>query len=221
MLFVFGMARLVLTQQNVEKRSPSQYFRSLAMQAKADGKSKLKLPGPQITGISAENLQQAIEDSRLITLRPTAIQTVSDASDLYTWYKCKTLSVLWTPVRPKGRAHSLDQIPPELQPSSLLPLAQNEVLLIRRGGIITVEGVILEISNGAEMSLDKEYLLFAALASDGKVVAVPLGRAGIFSLSKDGLLMPSVPEEEEDTLVREVKEQGSLNALRSRAINRQ
>src|SRR5207247_10622106 len=107
-------------------------------------------------------------------------------------------------------------------PTGLLPVAENEILILRRGGTISVEGIVIDMPYAIfpEFELSKQYLVFASLAQGGSVATIPLAGNGIFEISSDEALIPSLKEADQDNFAIDVKSHRQLGALRSRLSTR-
>src|SRR5262249_35021421 len=115
----------------------SEYFISLARQAKANGMTALALPPRGGPRIYVPSLDMALDSYPLVLVQPSARQTVVDDDNIYTWYKAKRVSTVSGARTTQGpQAPPLDGLPEMLRPQQLLPLREQELLIVVSGGAI-------------------------------------------------------------------------------------
>jgi hypothetical protein len=172
-------------------------IQSRAAAAKAAGKTEVSFPAPGVSyPFVPAGLVHASSEFSVVVGIPVAKQTVvENDTSISTWYSieieqtisnrpCKMCSLL-----------TLEGLPKSLQPSSLLPIPAHSMLLIRRGGTITADGVAVTETEGglSALTTGKKYLFVVDKSPKGMVRLV-LNDAGIFAVGDDGdTLTPITP----------------------------
>jgi hypothetical protein len=110
---------------------------------------------------------------------------LNEHDSITTWYKFKILE----PVSQPAVAKSFDFIQP---PVELLPLNDDEILVPRIGGTLTVDGVKVTRSEHIFPTFKKsrKYLIFVLLDNSIKVGLPDLGPAGVLTINDDNSLTP-------------------------------
>jgi len=164
----------------------------------------------------ARSLDQTIQYSSVLIIEPYAQETVTSDDRAYTWFKSRLLQILSHPTRQAlPLASRLDELSTSLTPTNLLPLSSSDILIIKSGGTLVVDGVEINFANPAfpGFSLRKSYLVFTTLSSDNKTALVPLGVNGICELLNTNSLHSLGSED--SAVAREVNGL-SLSAFRDR-----
>lgn len=180
--------------------------------AKAEGKTKLVIPGPIIEypseGIS---LNEAIRDYSVLVAEPLAKQSyLVGPQDIITWYKFRT-------VHPLSRKTQLfcDTCTPALEPpQEMLPLGSDEFFVAVSGGTLVVDGFEVTMKNSDLLALEynQRYLLFVSISPSG-VAEMPGGPKTIFQVNADGSLTSSKSNRMNAELV--TRFDGKLDKLKS------
>jgi hypothetical protein len=84
---------------------------------------------------------------------------------------------------------TLDILPDEVKPTQLLPIAKDEIVVIRSGGTVIVDGVTINARDPHFPLFDttKTYLLFLHTSADG-IAYVGMEAAGTFEVNNDKLV---------------------------------
>jgi len=202
---MFASAQALPPQPEVE---PTQSIASRAAAAKADGKAAVSFPSKGVSyPVAPDGLTHAVSEFTVVVGVPGAIQTViEDGALIASWYSitisetianhpCKMCSLL-----------TADGLPKSLQPANLLPIAPHSMLLLRRGGAVTVDGVkITETENGVSALTIGEKYLFVVDKSPGGMARLVLNDAGIFSVGPDGRTLTPISGVSHTTSVADQK----------------
>ena len=164
-------------------------LKSRAVEAKAQGKRQVIVGVPSDIPQIVPSLDHALANFLVIVGRPIAMQTVVEHdADIVTWYKFHIACTL------SNRPHrlslvTLDVLSDEMKPTELLPIAKDEIVVIRRGGTLIVDGVTITARNPHFPPFDtsKAYLLFLYNSPDG-LAYVGMEAAGTFEIENDTLL---------------------------------
>ena len=171
--------------------------------AKAKGKTEIKLPGMSVlhpTVRGPEELQQLLPNYTVVIAEPIKEKGYVGFEDLISsWDKFRILQ-------------TLSQAPPTVNysaatpPDELLPVAENEFLVHRSGGIVTLDGVkVVAGSEHGESSFHKsqKYLLVLSLDPNTRIAQMAFGPQGILPLRADGELLVN---KYQDNMLRRVLE---------------
>jgi hypothetical protein len=162
-------------------------------------------------------LADALKYYSLVRATPVQAKTyVEDGRKLVTWYKLHVAEMLSSaPVLPN--AFGLEDVHPDIYPHDLLPVAEDELLVVRNAGSALVDGVqITREDDFPEFSILREYLIALALDKSGTVGAMHLGPHGAFRIGEADSLVPLV-ESLNNPLAIEIRQRfgGSLRAIRN------
>ncbi len=177
-------------------------FKGIATGARLRFQRAVDVPAPRSPELVEPSLDKAAAHYSSLIIEPYAKQTVVADNTLRTWFKCKlveTVSLVDRP--PVPWAPLVDTLPSAVQPTALLPLSlDTEVLLPLAGGELTVDGVIISMTppRSPAIVLGQQYLTFATVSEDRKVVTVPLEAKGMFLIS--GETLSSLSHDQVDTL---------------------
>ena len=98
----------------------------------------------------ARSLDQTIQYSSVLIIEPYAQETVTSDDRAYTWFKSRLLQILSHPTRQAlPLASRLDELSTSLTPTNLLPLSSSDILIIKSGGTLVVDGVEINFANPA------------------------------------------------------------------------
>jgi hypothetical protein len=192
--------------------------------AKEIGVDEIRLELPIGEYEEVENVGDAIKRSDVI--RAQAIESFSElvSATVVTWYKFRILERI-----ARRTASSCCDIPATI-PKELLPLGENESLIPIVGGKVVIDGVtIYQPSPTTEyFSLEtrteqiphptalhhriagnKTYLIFIKPQPSRQFVTLHFGPAGVFEVTSDDNLIPSVNRNNLHPLVRDIVELGA------------
>lgn len=164
-------------------------LQSRAAEAKAQGKREVTIGVPSGMPQIIPSLDHALANFLVIVGRPIATQTVVEhGADIVTWHKFHIATTL------SNRPHRLSQVTldvlsDEMKPTELLPIAKDEIVVLRPGGTLIVDGVTINARNPHFPLFDtsKTYLVFLYNSSDA-LSYVGMEAAGTFEISNDKLL---------------------------------
>lgn len=182
-------------QQELERLEKSRDKNSLkwfAKKAKLEGKQEVVIPGPFVEYLGVEDSpEQVLETYSLVVAQPVKYLTLAPYEDkIVTWYKFKILETIsQRPPCPVCPELTLEP-PPEM-----LPLKEDEFLLSKNGGSVSIDGVkVTMVDPGLPpYSKGKKYLLFISRNPSG-VANLWAGPYGAYSVTAEGLV-ESVNEE--------------------------
>lgn len=161
-------------------------LRQQIAKAKSRGELQLNLSGLVANYEQVKNLDDALSRYTVLIARPVEERAyLSEQDSITTWYKFKILEHVSQPAVSK----SLDFIQP---PVELLPLNDDEILVPRIGGTLSVDGVKVTRREHVfpEFKKSKNYLIFVLLDNAIKVGLPDLGPAGVLTINDDDSLMP-------------------------------
>ncbi|HEY0097646.1 MAG TPA: hypothetical protein VGB76_01720 [Pyrinomonadaceae bacterium] len=161
-------------------------LRQQIAKAKSNGQLELNLSGLIANYEQVKNLDDALTRYTVLIAQPVEERSYLNEHDsITTWYKFKILE----PVSQPAVAKSFDFIQP---PVELLPLNDDEILVPRIGGTLTVDGVKVTRSEHIFPTFKKsrKYLIFVLLDNSIKVGLPDLGPAGVLTINDDNSLTP-------------------------------
>jgi hypothetical protein len=173
----------------------------------------------------AKNVDDAIKRSDVITAQPIeSFSELVSGTTIVTWYKFRVLERIARRTMPP----CCDT--PATIPKELLPLSENELLIPIVGGKLVIEGVTVNQSSlmteyfSSETKVDqipnptalhhriagnKTYLIFVKPQPSRPFVMLHYGPAGVFEISPNDDLFPSVNRKNGHNLVRGIVELGA------------
>jgi hypothetical protein len=165
--------------------------------AKARGHKRITIPTPSIDylgGSSSTTLADALREWSVIVAEPIRSVSVSERDRLIiTWYKFRLEETLSKP-QEKGtpsknrEATAPVEVPPVDSPADLSPVNDDEFLISRCGGSLTLDGVTLEESpDYPSFKIGHKYLLLVGRYSAG-IAYIGAGPNGAFEVAADGSL---------------------------------
>lgn len=150
-----------------------------AAEGKKEGKQRVIIPSRnfEYLGSSNTSMEQVLRDYTLVLAQPVEERTiqVSD-NDLVTWYKFTILEFL-TPLKAPTCANCVTLTPP-----ADMALNSNEFWVLRNGGRLMVDGVVVEQQEAGfpQFEYKQKYLLFV-LWHPNKVAIPAGGPRGVFT----------------------------------------
>jgi hypothetical protein len=161
--------------------------------ALAEGKNEAIVYGDIIDYVGADNTpEEIISFSTVVIARPVASVTkpISDHG-IKTLFKFKVVETLSEGLPCTRRC--IERTPPE----ELSPVGDDEFVLGRQVGTLTIDGVKLTIPHNPKrfplFSEDKTYLLFLGYKSNG-VTSLLVGPEAVFTIGDDGETLVPVGE---------------------------
>jgi hypothetical protein len=228
-LIVLTVAIIGISQawSSHESKNPATLLdiRNKVQRAKTTGQRELRLPAPIPYYSDVRDLDDALRSYSTIIAEPISVHTrlSSDSSSIEAWYKFKVSDFLSQPEKPHacGSCETLTEIPPEV-----LPVNENEVLVVRSAGALEVDGVNVrsEDLSFPNYQLNQKYLLFVNLDLNSRIASVELGPQGVSLIRSDDEFQSIAPTSQK--LSQSLKERyGKVsdvqNALRFKKFSRQ
>jgi hypothetical protein len=174
----------------IKKQEPAQpnTLRWHAEKALAEGKHQTSITPPSGDYVGADNTpEEILEYANIVVAQPVDSHTgtVGD-SDIITWYKFKIVETLSEGI-PSPRKY-----PNLTLPDAILPVSEDEFIMSRHSGTMTVDGVEISVFNNKfpPYSKDKQYLFFLTKTGNKKA-SLLVGPAAVFTVSHDGTLEPA------------------------------
>lgn len=165
-----------------------------AAKAKREDTNSVVIPAPLVEHLGAgDNPEFVLANYSIVIARPVESKTIAvdDDKAIATWYKFKSLeSIKERPPIPNLPA------PTVTPPQELLPLDDDNFLIITYGGTINVDGTNVHMLNSEIPPFDKNrrYLLFISKSSSG-IALTWAGPVGIFYALPDGTIEPMYKNE--------------------------
>jgi hypothetical protein len=158
-------------------------YKERLQRAKARGDKKLLSHGV-IPLYATVNLDQALEIYDLVIGEFVSSKSfaIDDGGNIVTWYKFKVHETL---SEAKRRVSKIDSPPAEL-----LPLADDEILIWKTGGTVSLEGMEIEMKDleFPPFENSKKYLLVLALDPVKRAGTVEVGPSGALLVKSDDTL---------------------------------
>jgi hypothetical protein len=175
-----------LPQQEETRRGTLKWH---AQQAKAKGEQQVVIPAPIERVAHVTNLDEALSRFHLTALigQPVEEKSFAQGEDnIATWYKFKVKEYLSQQSVSECQKCSL---PPDV-PQEFLPLKDDEILVLKAGGALVLDGVkvINQERDFPEFSNSQEYLLLLDLNLSTKVGRLSIGPYGVFTIDSNGSL---------------------------------
>jgi hypothetical protein len=191
--------------------------------AKDLGVDEISLSLPIAEYEKAINLDDAIKRSDVVTAQPIESFTELVSGTIVTWYKFRILERIARRTMPPCCDISATI------PQELLPLGDDEFLAPIVGGKLVVEGVTVNQSSRLteyfssetktaqiphptalhhNIAGNKTYLIFFKPEPTRPFVMLHFGSAGVFEVSSDGNMVPSLNRNHRHPLVRDIMELG-------------
>lgn len=182
-----------------------------AAKAKAEGKKKCVLPGPQGLYAQVKSLDEALSAYNAVIATPVASKTSAEESRIGTTYKLRVIErISRLPVKEEGQ--------PVPVPDEFQPLGEDEFILHLPGGTAIVDGVALTMSSAiGDLIPSHKYLMFLLFDPQGRVATLQVGEKGVFEV-KDGRLTALAPAD--SALRRDVEILRSLTRFRAQVAVR-
>lgn len=158
-----------------------------AQRVKAKGRDEVTIPAPMIDYLRVLSLEDAVSRYHLTVAVAQLVGERSFAEDetaISTWYKFKVTDYI---ARQAPSQCAICTLQLEL-PQEFLPLKDDEVLVLKPGGSITIDGVrVRSFEPGfPDFSRSEKYLLFLELDQSRQIATVPMGPHGAFTIDQKG-----------------------------------
>jgi len=166
-------------------------IRKMAESAKIARKKEVRLPAPIPYYATVTDLDDALGSYSTVIAQLIFKHTrlSSDSSRVEAWYKFKVDEFLSQPENPQicSFCNRIQSIPPEL-----LPIDQDEVLLVGNTGDLEIDGVrvYMDSSSFPSYELNEKYLLFLNIDMNSRIASTDIGSEGVSLISSEGDLHP-------------------------------
>ncbi|HLL74576.1 MAG TPA: hypothetical protein VK421_04875 [Pyrinomonadaceae bacterium] len=169
--------------QEISESEKRGTFRQQVARAKSNGAKKIQMTGLVVMYEQVRPLDGILDRYDLVLAQPVEVRGyVGEHDSITSWYRLKILETI-------SRAPDPPTLPFD-PPAEFSPVADDELLLSKSGGTVTVDGVevTLEEHNFPALSLSKQYLLFLRADRVRKVASADLGPTGALMISDEGFL---------------------------------
>ena len=157
-----------------------------AQKAKSEGKDKVSIPAPFADHMGEEDDPDLVLSyAKMVVAQPVSNLTVAPSDDeIVTWYKFRTLETL-------SEGQPCLACPAVEPPAGLLPLNEDEFLIVKYGGTLLIEGVAVTMLNRGipDFAENQKYLLML-LQRPSQVASLWAGPTGIFTVDANGAVEP-------------------------------
>ncbi len=213
-LAVFAYTTISRTKPQRKNVPNNNRLKWYAEEAKKEGKQKEVIPAgtTEYLGSDSPNLERSLSIYSVVVAQPVEKRTFeSNDNSLSTWYKFRIVDAL-TPLRDPVCFGCVT-----LSPPLEMPLDQNEFVILRNGGTLTVDGVEIEQREAGfpQFQEHKKYLLFISLYPN-KVAITAGGPLGVFEIGDKENLTPFSKEPNPIREGVERKFNNSLGSLKQR-----
>jgi hypothetical protein len=159
-----------------------------------------------------EALKVALSYFAVIVAEPIEKKSYEAKNDVNTWYRFRIIETL----NPRPLAPCPDCIGLLDPPSDLLPIGNDEILILQNGGTIIIDGikVIHHSSSQPYYLFSQKYLLFLRPYSKKRAGYAGMGSAGVFAVDSEGILKSTVSHHSLSRYILN-HHQNSLNRLKS------
>lgn len=194
MLAIVGLIRTASKNQHpVDPTTvpPEGKLKWFSKQAKAKGDEQVVIPARHVNyGGSAlsTTLDEALSYYTVVIAQPIQEKAYATNPDtIVTWYKFKVVDTL-----SQSSAAACAECTPLDPPQDLLPIQEDEFLLVKNGGILMIDGVRVNMldSSFPPFESGKKYLLFISPHPSG-VATIGIGPRAIFQ-TEDGEMLKSI-----------------------------
>jgi hypothetical protein len=197
-----------------DERAHGTTLRDYAAQARTRGSSEAVVPygfdEEEGTNLLLPTLDVALTDYEWWVGEPIEEKAVPlSGREIWTIYRFRVEHRAGNP----QQRHPEDQWVKEIR--TTMPLRDGEILVVKSGGNIVVDGVLLKKRGELCFSelMPRRYLLGMRISSSGQVASLPMGCESIFMVDDDGRLTPR--QTEDSPFIHGVREQlgNSLSAF--------
>ena len=152
--------------------------------AKSHGQNNVELLAPIGTPTGILTVDDVLNHYSVVVAELVGKRVGADADNVYTWYKFRISELLAEQPNNPLEAFT-DRVPLDL-----LPLQAEELLIVRHGGKIVVDGVTVTETSRDDLSFDTahRYVLFLYFESSSKIASLAAGRASAFLITAEGEL---------------------------------
>ena len=160
-----------------------------AAKARREGKSSATVAAPIVEYLgSADDPEFVLSNYSAVIAQPIESKTVAVDEDkaIVTWYKFRRLETLRErPARPNLPAPTI------LPPQELLPLDEDDFLVVKYGGSVDVDGMNVSMVDPdfPPFQINNRYLLFISMLPAG-VAHIWAGPTGTFRVMPDDSIEP-------------------------------
>lgn len=161
-------------------------LKNATRRAKAEGKRSIVIPASITTPAAVGSMEEALSKYTAVVAKPVESKSfIFDKDRILTWYKFKIIENLSSqkPFPPCD----ICPAPPDA-PADMLPLEEDEFVLLKNGGTAVVDDVLVTSSEGGfpPFAMTRQYLLFIELNPATRVGRLWLKDYGVFTLDSEG-----------------------------------
>jgi hypothetical protein len=162
-------------------------LRELAEAAKTNGEHQVTIQTPNIEYGVAESFNKALSHNSVVIAKPVEKKSyATESEDIITWYRFKVIETLFQ----NNNSNCKSCPPAPVPPGDLLPIAQDEIIIPKYGGTLTIDGVTINSVDPKfpDFVMNHDYLLFISVLQDSnsRVGALRMGPFGTYAINTDG-----------------------------------
>ncbi len=213
---------LVRTASTIQKKPLPPYedrLKSLAKEAKSEGRKKIRVPTPVIEYLGSAGTitaEEAFTACTVVIAHLVSKESYDRNDDIKTWNKFAIDEVL-----SEATELPCPTCGPSDPPATLLPLHSGEFVIPKTGGTINIDGVEIEQSGDGfpAYEFNQKYLLLINLYPNGTAITVG-GPVGVFRILDNDKVIPV--KESDHRILKDFKEKhgNSLERLRKHLKDR-
>lgn len=213
-LAVFAYTTISRTKPQRKDVPDNNKLKWYAAEAKKEGKQKEVIPAgmTEYIGSDSPSLERSLSIYSVVVAQPVEKRTfASEGNSLKTWYKFRIVDAL-TPLRDPVCFGCVT-----LSPPLDMPLDQNEFVMLRNDGTLTVDGVEIEQRESGFPAFreHQKYLMFISLYPN-KLAITAGGPLGVFEIGDKETLIPFMQEPNPINEGIKGKFKNSLGSLKQR-----
>lgn len=190
LIALLGIQRL-WSNYSEKERIHSGRVKMAAEEARSKGKKETHISAPIPLYAAVSGVDEALTQYTALIVRPIAkhSQLSADSKEIETWHKLQIIDYLSSPKTssPCQSCASPGEIPSELQ-----PLTENELVVVRNTGDLTIDGISVRSTTSLfpEFEKNREYLVFLSIDPNSRVGSIKLGPTGVLLIDPDGQIKP-------------------------------
>jgi len=198
-----------------EKPSPpfEDRLKWYAREAKSEGRSKVRVPTPEIDYLGSDGAitaEEAFSACTVVIAQLVSRRSYDRNEDIITWNKFAIDEVL-----SEAKELPCPACGPSDPPATLLPLHSGQFVIPKKGGTVNIDGVEIEQTGDGfpEYESNQKYLLLVNLYPNGTATTIG-GPVGVFRIVDNDKMIPV--RESDHTILKDFKEKygSSLERLR-------
>jgi hypothetical protein len=159
-------------------------------QAKVKGEQMLQIASIIDYASGFEHPQEALKEAlsyySVIVAEPLEKKSYVNDDSINSWYRFKVIEIL----NQKPLSECPGCFNPPDPPSDLLPVKDDELLIIQAGGAMTLDDLYVVDNSSRPYALSQKYLLFVRPDNAKRTASVTLGPIGVYEVTRDEFLAP-------------------------------